>query len=85
MLKKLKKHLNKRWERISYRMIENFYLVLGIATVISFIAGIWNTTEWHNWKIVSIIFVVLWIIMSCLYFVFNDKIEEKRKLENKKR
>lgn len=82
MLRKLKSYLNERWEKIKYMHIEIFYMVLGIVTLISFIIAIFNKTM-CIWNIVAVMSMIIWLIMCYLYYVFYDKVDEKKKKKSK--
>ena len=84
MLKKLERNLNERFEKLSYRKIEIFYLVLSIVMLVSFIAAV-SVTEWRIWKIIPAILIAFWIASMYLYYLFYDKINKEAKQEEESR
>lgn len=83
MLTKIKNFLNERWEQISYKSIERFYLIIGILSVVSFYVGVFCKTC-ITWKIVIVVFIGFCMIMFYLYFLFYDEINKKESIYKEK-
>ena len=76
MLTKIENFLSERWEQISYKSIQRFYLIMGILSVVSFYVGVFCKT-YITWKILIVGFIGFYMIMVYLYYLFYDEINKK--------